>query len=399
MPELRAEEDGGLAEPRPPSAGPFERWPILTDLLLGLLSLAGTLSIWSRADWSLESLSGVTAYLLAFLAHFALLWRRNHPLAVHGLALAVFVVVEFFLSVEGLVALMVTLYSLGRYEADSRTSLLGALFAAFLIVIPLKPLSLPSTGALTSGVFVMVVWYLGRRLRFRGEYLRLLKERADQMARERDSEAERAVAAERTRIAREMHDVIAHQVSLMTVQAGAARTVMSRDPEAAGSAIGAVEQAGRQALAEMRHLLDVLRPVEKEQALGPQPGLADLGALIERVREAGPAVRLVLPDDASELSAGLQLACYRIVQEALTNVIKHAGDEVSVEVEVALNDNGLHIAVRDDGRGALSEHSGGHGLTGMRERAEMLGGSLIAGPAAEGGFKVMVQLPIEEDVE
>ncbi|MEO0424277.1 MAG: sensor histidine kinase, partial [Pseudomonadota bacterium] len=231
--------------------------------------------------------------------------------------------------------------------------------------------------------------------RFRGEYLRLLEERAEHLERERSVEAERAVAAERTRIAREMHDIVAHQLSLMTVQAGAAKTVSRSDPEAAREAMVAVEKAGRQAVSEMRHLLGVLRPVSEEaNELGPQPGIGDLPALVREVGDVGPRVELAVDPAAATLPARLQLTAYRVVQEALTNVIRHAGTDVAVEVSIELSEDIATVVVRDDGTGGNITANSGHGLRGMRERVQLVGGKFSAGRRAQGGFEVIAQLTL-----
>lgn len=388
-----------MARPGRPSLGLFERWPRLSDLLLAVAAFAATLLMWTHArdagDWSLETFVGIATYLCAFVAHFALLWRRSHAFGVHAVMLFATVLVQLGGQAEGLVGLVVSLYSLGRYEADRDRSVVGAAFAFVFVVTDLDFLMLPGAGAWLTGVLALLVWYAGRRLRFRGEYLRLLEERAAQMEREQNAEAERAVAAERARIAREMHDVIAHQVSLMTVQAGAARTVLAVDREAAGTAIAAVEQAGRQALSEMRHLLGVLRQSESGPALDPQPGIEDLPALVRRVEDAGPVVDFRTAGALDTLPARVQLTVYRIVQEALTNVIKHAGPDVRVALAVELDERAVRISVIDNGQGGPAGASSGHGINGMRERAALLGGRLTAGRGEAGGFEVRAVLPVE----
>jgi len=390
-----------------PLRGPFQRWPQLTDLLVALLALVLTLWMWTRAagdgGFSLNTPIGVAAWLCAFAGNFALLWRRTHPLQVHAVVLAASLLVFVSPTPNGIVALAFSLYSLGRYEADGRASLAGAIAALGLIGIDLVMEGPPDAGGLVAAGMVFALWYIGRRVRFRGEYLRLLEERARHLERERNAEAERAVSAERTRIARELHDVVAHQVSLMTVQAGAARTVLRSEPEAAGEAMAAVEAAGRDALSEMRHLLDVLRPAKVDDPLGPQPGIDDLPALVERVRAVGPDVRLTTRGPLSGLPSRLGLQVYRIVQEALTNVIRHAGDgvrvEVRVETEVDAQKRGVSLTVTDNGMGpSATPDSGrghGHGIAGMRERVELLGGSFRAGGAASGGFEVRAFLPLD----
>ena len=205
------------------------------------------------------------------------------------------------------------------------------------------------------------------------------------------------MAEERTRIARELHDVVAHQVSLMTVQAGAAKTVAADDPERAVAAMEAVEQAGRQALGELRHLLGVLRPEAEVNGLGPQPGIAEVPRLVDQLRKAGLEVSLTMEGIPTELPARLELSTYRIAQEALTNVLKHAGPRARTEVRLSTNNHGVAIEVLDDGDGAAILPGSGHGIAGMRERAQLLGGSLDAGPRPGGGFQVVAHLPIGEE--
>ncbi len=241
---------------------------------------------------------------------------------------------------------------------------------------------------------MFVAWYVGRRLRLR-------QERADELLREQAAEARRIVVEERTRIARELHDVVAHRVSLMTVQAGAAKAVAAEDPEGALRAMGAVEEAGRQALDELRHLLGVLRPETDHDGLGPQPGLADLPRLVEQTRGAGLDVSLATDGVPARLPARVDLFAYRIVQEALTNVLKHAGPGARTEVRLGTEPGGIVIEVLDDGRGAAvlpgsdgaAAGARGHGIVGMRERALLLGGTLDARPRPGGGFRVAAHLP------
>jgi signal transduction histidine kinase len=215
------------------------------------------------------------------------------------------------------------------------------------------------------------------------------------------------VTEERTRIARELHDVVAHRVSLMTVQAGAAKAVAAEDPEGALRAMGAVEEAGRQALDELRHLLGVLRPETDLDGLGPQPGLADLPRLVEQIRGAGLDVSLATDGVSAGLPARVDLFAYRIVQEALTNVLKHAGPGTRTEVRLGTDRNGIVIEVVDDGSADEGLESAvgrqpsdsdrrsrsGHGIVGMRERALLLGGTLEARPRPGGGFLVVAHLP------
>lgn len=388
-----------------PLRGPFERWPQLTDLLIALLAFFLTLVMWSRENagdaLALQNLWDVAAFQCAFVGSFALLWRRSHPWQVHAVALGATLILELGLPAEGIVAMAFSLYSLGRYEANARISLIAVLATLAFVVLDERLLVQPTAGGTVAVVLAWALWHIGRRLRFRGEHLRLLQERAEYLERERNAESERAVAAERTRIAREMHDVVAHQVSLMTVQAGAARTICSTNPEAATEAMAAVEAAGRHALSEMRHLLGVLRPVSNETALTPQPSLGDLPALIEKVRQVVARVEFETSGQIDKVPARVALAAYRIVQESLTNVIKHVGAKASVRVSVRVSSDHVATRVQDDGRGAdeqsiREQQSAGHGIAGMRERATQLGGHLCACAVEGGGFEVTAQLPTTE---
>jgi signal transduction histidine kinase len=205
-------------------------------------------------------------------------------------------------------------------------------------------------------------------------------------------EAEAAARGERGRIARELHDIVAHSVSVMTVQAGAARVLLEDDPESACEPLLAVERTGRQALEELRHLLGVLRADGGREALGPQPTLADVEALVEEMRRAGLPVEIALTGHQQPLAASTELAAYRILQEALTNALKHGGGWT--RVILGYGADALELEVVNEGRLSPSTEGTGQGLVGMRERARLYGGELTAGPRAEGGFGVRVRLPL-----
>ncbi|MEM7764776.1 MAG: sensor histidine kinase [Pseudomonadota bacterium] len=378
---------------RQPVRTPFERFPHGTDIGIAVLNFALNLSMWTaRDDLDMNTFLGVGSWLVAFAASYALLWRRSHATLVHGIVLAASVIMLVSPLANGIVALTFTLYCLGRYEPDRRISFFGMVAAFIFLAFDLRLITEPDVGDTIAAGLAIGIWYVGRRMRFRGEYLRLLEERAQHLEREQHTEAERAVAEERTRIAREMHDVVAHQVSLMTVQAGAARTITESDPAAAGDAMAAVENAGRQALTEMRGLLGVLRPAEDATGLAPQPGLAELPTLVKQVSEVGPTVTLEQSGKLDTISSRIQLSIYRIVQEALTNVIKHAGADVSVAVTITGVDDAIELRVTDNGRGTNGASDGGHGIIGMRERATLLGGTLDA-EASGDGFEVRAVLP------
>jgi len=222
-----------------------------------------------------------------------------------------------------------------------------------------------------------------------------LRERSQQLERERELSTRLARADERQRIARELHDVVAHSVSVMVVQAGAARTLVGRDSERAATALLAVEASGRQALGELRHLLGLLTDADAEPTLAPQPGLDQLGPLIERVNQSGLSVDLGIDGMRRPLSPGLDLTAYRIVQEALTNALKYARG-ARTQVHVDFGEKELRVEVVDGGGTSLDGVSGaGRGLLGMRERVAIYDGELEAGPRPEGGFAVRARLPLD----
>jgi signal transduction histidine kinase len=236
-------------------------------------------------------------------------------------------------------------------------------------------------------------WVAGVIMRRRSEYTELLEDRAERLAREGEMRARVAAADERARIARELHDVIAHSVSVMVVQAGGAEQVLRTDPERALAPIRAVQETGRQALAEMARLLGMLREDGEEVGLEPQPGLADLDALVEQTRVAGLPVELSLDGKPRQLPLGVDLSAYRIVQEALTNARKHSTGG-RAEVFVHYGEDAVDVEVTSDGQPTGNGEGGGHGLVGMRERAALFGGALEAG-LVDGGFRVHARLPLE----
>jgi signal transduction histidine kinase len=243
-------------------------------------------------------------------------------------------------------------------------------------------------------IFLGAAWGLGRAIRSREQRAHMLQAHADHLEAEQQLQAERAIADERRRIARELHDVVAHDVSVMVVQAGAAQRVLSQNPERAREALFSIETSGRQALVELRRMLGVLRASDAHASVQPQPVLARVGELVEHVRNAGIEAGLHVEGEPRGLSPGADLAGYRIVQEALTNVIKHA-DATAVDITIRYLPGALELSVRDNGGGPRNEHAPGHGLIGMRERVAMFGGVLTAGKAPEGGFAVAAHIPLE----
>ncbi|MFD7833608.1 sensor histidine kinase [Streptomyces sp. NPDC059761] len=251
----------------------------------------------------------------------------------------------------------------------------------------------------------VLAWVLGDSLRTRRAYYAQLVERNQRLEKEREAQAKVAVAAERARIARELHDVVAHNVSVMVVQADGAAYVMDVAPEQAKEALQTISGTGRQALAEMRRLLGVLRtgePQESEDYV-PQPDVEQIEVLVEQVRAAGLTVDFEVEGTPRRLPTGVELTAYRIVQEALTNTRKHGGPDARASVRLVYFDDGLGLLVEDDGRGAAHElyedggaDGAGHGLIGMRERIGMVGGTLDAGPRPGGGFRISALLPLKK---
>ena len=243
-------------------------------------------------------------------------------------------------------------------------------------------------------VFYVLIFALGRMVHAHRRRASGQQDRAERLEREQDALAARAVAAERSRIARELHDVIAHSLSVIVVQAAAERRVLGPGRDSTAETLGSIEQAGRQAMTELRRLLGLLRKSDGELSLAPQPGLGELGDLVAEVREAGVQVDVRTDGDLAVLPRGLDLTAYRIVQECLTNVLKHAGAR-RVEISLRCPGRCLDIDVTDDGTSAGAPSPGGFGLVGMRERVSVYGGTVQAGYRDGGGFQVHARLPVE----
>ena len=283
-------------------------------------------------------------------------------------------------------AQILAVYSVAAH-AERRPALIG-LLVSWAALLAGEPGDFVVMGPAWAGI-----WLAGRLVRAREQDARRLRELTQALERERVEEARLAVAEERTRIARELHDVVAHAMSTIVLEAGAERVNLDEDQTSARQALHSIERTGRQALAEMRRLVGVLRTENEQPELLPQPSLTHLDLLIEQVGRAGLAVELRVVGEPVQLAPGLDISAYRIVQEALTNVLKHGGD-ARATVVVAYGDRTLEIEVTDDGRGGTPDGSG-HGIVGLRERVALFGGSLDAGSRDGGGFAVRAQLPLE----
>jgi signal transduction histidine kinase len=350
----------------------------------------------------------VLGVVLALLGTLPLAWRRVRPLAT----LLVLLVPEAVMAVLGYnsgfvsVAVMVALYTVAAY-CTRGPAVVGLVAAStmWLVVVYGDPFPNSSVDIVAVLGLTFAAWAFGRSVGFRRAYTAELETRAERLERGRAADTRAALAEERGRIARELHDVVAHHVSVMTVQAAAAQRTLARDPERSREAMAAVEETGRAALHEMRRIVGVLRGPGEESAVdpaqrGPQPCLAEVDELVGQVREAGLDVDLVVEGPARPLSPGVDLAAYRIVQEALTNTLKHAGPTRS---RVLLRYDGAELLIRvvDDGHGLAASlaqdgtRRQGHGLLGMRERVSLYGGRLYAGPRAGGGFEVLARIPLD----
>ncbi|HEX6674559.1 MAG TPA: sensor histidine kinase [Actinomycetes bacterium] len=327
-----------------------------------------------------------------------LLWRRSRTGAVLAVLTAAFVVSATSVRAElNGVGLLFGVYAAALY-GDRLVRLVagivagGVLAASFGLLLATG--SSRGLGHLVGVAFGYgVAWVLGDRTRTRRAYLAELEQRAVRSERERDEHARRAAAEERNRIARELHDMVAHNVSVIAVQAGAVRSTWV-GPERAMDALGLIERTARSTLSELRALLGVLRKGEGAAPLRPRPTLGELDELVGQAREAGIRLEARVEGTARPLVAVVDLCAYRVVQEALTNAIKYAPN-ANVHLLVRYGAGSLLITVVDDGPGAVDGGSAGHGLIGMRERVALAGGELHVGPALGGGFRVEARLPID----
>jgi len=354
---------------------------------------------------------GAVAVVMSMLVvTLPLAWRRRFPLSVATCVTAGFLVGRIILEVPEasmtLLAGSVAIYSAAAHGRPRRrtfvlTACLGAILyevarELFFVAPPgLKPLAQSFLFAYNV-VVLGLPWLLGVVIRSLREREREVAERAAELQAHREENARQAVFAERVRIARELHDVVAHHVSVMGVQAGAARRVMERHPDKAAEALNSIEASSRQAVSELHRLLDFLRHAGEADETAPQPRLAELPDLVAQATHGGLRVSLAIDGAPQPLSPTLELSVYRVVQEALTNARKHAGGG-SATVRVSFTPGALEVEVLDDGNGSPlpgAGHHGGHGLIGMRERASLHGGHLRVGPRPGGGFAVHASFPL-----
>ncbi len=396
---------------------------LVLDLLLAVVLAGAALATpLSAEDGDFASTytqpDGAATWLLIIGAAWAVPFRRLAPLAALFVGGALQLTVWTIGYPDTFLSMAVLLYSAAAYGRPRHRSWVWAwmvvltLYTGFGILVADVPIyALPIIG-----LFGAASVSIGAHGVARQAYAEAAEARALDAERSRKLDRERALAEERSRIARELHDVVAHGLSVIVVQAAAAQRILDRDPEGAATALGQIETTGRDALTEMRHVLSAIR-TEPDESWRPTRGLADLDALVTELDRAGLAVTVNRHDlldghgpddgdgdegdgdsggDGETLPATLDVTAYRIVQEALTNVLKHGGNGASARVDVTRAPASLELRITDDGRGALADDGGGHGLRGMQERVEVFGGRFKAGPRLGGGFTVEVSLPVEE---
>lgn len=392
--------------------------PIVVDAALAAAVFGVGLLGMGYSGWACE---------MGFTAAFSvpLILRRRYPVNV-AVAVAVVGVVQIATVTPPMpadLAAFVALYTVAAY-AQRRVAFVAAGIAAITgLVLALQdfgagvPTSVPillGRLALTEAPFA-AAWLAGTGVRIRRQYVAELEQRAAHLTSEMGSQARAAAAEERTRIARELHDIVAHRVSVIVVQAAGAARIVEQDPVQGKSALETIAATGQLALTEMRQLLQVLRTDDRGPDRAPQPGLDDLDTLVTRLRAAGQRIAISVTGTPRPMPATVSLVAYRVVQEALTNTVRHAGADASSTVHIAYDQRALQLRIEDDGgtrphrddqdtgnssRGRVdtdsTSDSDGHGLIGMRERVSAVGGTLTIGPRGGGGFTVRANLPIRE---
>jgi signal transduction histidine kinase len=368
-------------------------WRVLDRLLVGAILVIAELEVAFSPE--IEGPRLLNALLFG-VTTASLLWRRSRAMVTLCVVLGGLVLGQLVLTpppqlFAAILMLLTAAYSGGRH-LEGRRALVGLGIAVVSIttvavIWDSNDVFFPVT------FFCIVPWLVGRTLRNHTRLARELAEKAEQAEHARAEDERRAIAAERSRIARELHDVLAHSLSVMVVQSGAARRIVERDPERAAEAAELVRETGREALAELRHLFGPVRRGEGEALSGP-PSITRIDQLAARAEAAGLSVRVEVEGAPVDLPPGVDLTAYRVVQEALTNTLKHAGS-ANATVRIAYRRDEVLISVEDDGTpgGGTLDESGGHGLLGMRERVGLYGGAIDAGPREQGGFSVSARLP------
>lgn len=373
--------------------------------------LSRVIPVLLAAGGTVEYLAATTphlarALLFLYAATAVLLVNQRYPVASPLVSLAIlaaFALVDPHAATDPNVPLLISMFCvfvLAAFNREAAAVLSGLAALGLLTVIAVQVPEPSVSGLVVLVVLLLVAWGAGRLLALRDQVAEDMREQASRAADERAAEADRAVQAERSRIARELHDIVAHHISVIMVQARGGRRSLAIDPEDARSAFDAIERMGAGALTEMRSLLGVLRTDHERAPLTPPPSLGRLEHLVEQLRSSGRRIELVVDGSPATLPPGLDSAAYRVVQEALTNVVKHA-EKAPAIVRIRYRADELELQVLDEGSGHTGPSDPApdgpqHGLLGMRERVALYGGTFSAGPRQDGGFSVNVTLPIRE---
>lgn len=378
------------------------RRAIATDVLLGVgmfIVSVGSVTVWDPGDGASRP-ADFWAYVLIGLQTLPLIWRRRAPVPVLAITIIGFLIDRGF-NYPGswaIFGISVAIYTVGAQLEPRRSLLIAGItidIVLFWTVVGIFIYDVEPFAVVSEIAFLGFPLLVGRETYHRQQRMVALESRAVRAEVEREQRAAEAVIQERTRIARELHDVVAHEITVMTVQAAGARRIMGDRPDEAAAAMEFAEDAGHRALTEMRRLLGMLRTADPA-ATAPQPGLGTLHALVDQMEAAGLPVSLCIEGDEQPLPAGIDLNAYRIIQESLTNTLKHGGPDVSARIAVSFDESVLSLEITDDGRGAAAAagRAGGQGLLGMHERVALLDGTLNAGPRPGGGYRVAARIPI-----
>jgi signal transduction histidine kinase len=377
--------------------------PLVVDGMLALLvtglALGSLAQRLSQADQPSSEgtfgATGVPGMVLLLAGTLSLTWRRRAPLPVLAVSGAAFIVSDVLESAPPPLpfAPLIALFTVSASRPPVISGTAAGVFALSTVTAGVAHGPLTDDDFLDYLLSVVAAWMLGYGVRLSRARMALLEEQSRQLAREQAARTQQAVEQEQARIGRELHDIVAHNVVVIVAQAGAAKRVFDAEPDQARQALGSIETIGREALIEMRRLLGVLWADQSSVERAPQPGLAELPALLSQMERAGLPVELAVHGTSRPLPPGVELNAYRIVQEALTNALKHAG-RTRARVDLDYHTGLLELRVSDNGRGAMGKLTAGHGLVGMRQRAAVLGGEVVVGPAAGGGFEVTAKLPV-----
>jgi signal transduction histidine kinase len=380
------------------------RWAWDTALVLTLSGLFSGADLTHQerppdAPFDFSHLSMPQVLLLEAVLVLPLWWRRRTPLLVLSAIVAIFLLqCSAGIILRADAAILVAVYSVVRHGRLRRLGWAAPALLAVFVAVPVRLAPLASVWDVTTflATAVTAAAALGFAVRVRGAQLAALRDRAVRLETERDQRSRLAAAAERTRVAREMHDIVGHSLSVIVTLADGGAYAADTAPRRSKEALRLIGDTGRRSLADLRRMLGVLREQTDEPSLHPQPGIADISALCERIRAAGPTVEYRSTGDLSALDSGVQLAAYRIVQEALTNTLKHAGPHTTVQLTVSIDGSHLRILVRDSGGpdGVTTPGHDGHGLIGMRERAALYGGTVTAGPTSADGWAVRAEFDL-----